>query len=91
MGPSYCAPANCTSGCDAKSECDPGWGSQWSTRGDCPLNVCCSEFGFCGTTEDFCGDKKVKKPSCKGGTSAASKVIGYYEGWSTSKGCKGRK
>ncbi|RDW84001.1 glycoside hydrolase family 18 protein [Aspergillus mulundensis] len=89
MGPSYCAPENCTSTCDAKSECDPGWGWQWSERSNCPLNVCCSEYGFCGTTEDFCGDEKVTKPSCPGGTSAGKKVIGYYEGWSTSKKCNG--
>ncbi|KAL4812079.1 hypothetical protein BDW67DRAFT_194002 [Aspergillus spinulosporus] len=89
MGPSYCASENCTSTCDAKSECDPGWGSQWSQRQSCPLNVCCSKYGFCGTTEEFCGDKKVTKPSCPGGTSASKKVIGCYEGWSTSKKCNG--
>lgn len=22
----------------------------------CPLNVCCSKFGFCGTTSEFCSD-----------------------------------
>ncbi|KAL2828494.1 hypothetical protein BDW59DRAFT_159698 [Aspergillus cavernicola] len=64
---------------------------RWGTlRGELPLNICCSEYGFCGTTEDFCGDKKVTKPSCPGGTSAGKKVIGYYEGWSTSKKCNGR-
>ncbi|KAK3299587.1 chitinase [Chaetomium fimeti] len=89
MGPAYCAPGNCTSTCDAKSECDPGWGAEWSQRSKCPLNVCCSEFGFCGTTEDFCGDNKVKAPSCPDGTSANSKLIGYYEGWSTTKACNG--
>ncbi|KAG7049801.1 glycoside hydrolase family 18 protein [Colletotrichum scovillei] len=89
LGPSYCAPANCTSSCGAKSECDPGWGSAWSQREKCPLNVCCSKFGFCGTTKEFCGDKKVKAPSCPGGSSAGKRVIGYYEGWSTTKACNG--
>lgn len=28
-----------------RSECDPGWGLQWSKSSSCPLNVCCSEFG----------------------------------------------
>ncbi|KAK7958032.1 glycoside hydrolase family 18 protein [Apiospora saccharicola] len=88
MGPSYCAPGNCTSECTAKSDCDPGWGSEWSSAEKCPLNVCCSKFGFCGTTEDFCGDKKVKKPSCKG-TSSNKRTIGYYEGWSTTRACDG--
>ncbi|KAL4772370.1 hypothetical protein BDW60DRAFT_207367 [Aspergillus nidulans var. acristatus] len=23
---------------------------------DAPLNVCCSQYGFCGTTAEFCGD-----------------------------------
>jgi len=50
----------------ACSECDPGWGANWSAHEKCPLNVCCSKFGFCGTTEEFCGNKKVNKPSCGG-------------------------
>ncbi|KAI0536383.1 chitinase [Xylaria digitata] len=89
LGPNYCAPENCTYGCTSKSECDPGWGPSWSERTDCPLNVCCSEFGFCGTTKDFCGDKRPKIPSCPDGTSAGKKMIAYYEGWSTSKVCDG--
>lgn len=48
MGPEFCAPGNCTSSCDQKSECDPGWGAQWSQAENCPLNVCCSKYGFCG-------------------------------------------
>src|SRR5947207_14711463 len=45
LGPAYCSTANCTSSCGEKSECDPGWGPQWSSREKCPLNVCCSKFG----------------------------------------------
>ncbi|KAH8649259.1 chitinase [Xylariales sp. PMI_506] len=89
LGPSYCAPGNCTNSCDAKSDCDPGWGAQWSAKESCPLNVCCSQYGFCGTTSEFCGDEKVTSPSCTGGNSAAQKIIGYYEGWSTTRACKG--
>ncbi|KAF2730320.1 glycoside hydrolase [Polyplosphaeria fusca] len=88
LGPDYCSPENCQSTCDQKSECDPGWGAQWSSKEVCPLNVCCSKFGFCGTTEEFCGSKKVKKPSCNG-NSASQKIIGYYEGWSTTRACGG--
>ncbi|KAG4435727.1 hypothetical protein IFR05_008777 [Cadophora sp. M221] len=88
LGPSYCAPANCTSSCDQKSECDPGWGKQWSSAETCPLNVCCSKFGFCGTTSDFCGTKTVSKPSC-GGSTSNGRTIGYYEGWSTTRACDG--
>ncbi|KAK3897848.1 glycoside hydrolase superfamily [Staphylotrichum tortipilum] len=81
MGPTFCAPGNCTSECNAKSECDPGWGAQWSQATKCPLNVCCSKFGFCGTTPDFCNGKTVPSPNCPGGKSADQKTIGYYEGW----------
>ncbi|RAH52514.1 glycoside hydrolase [Aspergillus piperis CBS 112811] len=86
LGPDFCGTGNCTSSCDAKSECDPGWGSEWSTAEKCPLNVCCSKYGFCGTTSDFCGNKTVKKPSCSG-SSADGRSIGYYEGWSISRAC----
>ncbi|KAF2719131.1 glycoside hydrolase family 18 protein [Polychaeton citri CBS 116435] len=38
-------------GGDAKAQCGP-----YGPPGDqkCPLNVCCSEFGFCGSTSEFC-------------------------------------
>ncbi|KAI5919754.1 glycoside hydrolase [Camillea tinctor] len=88
MGPTFCAKGNCTSQCGAKSDCDPGWGAEYSSAENCPLNVCCSEFGFCGTTEAFCGDNKVKKPSCSG-SSSNQRTIGYYEGWSITRACDG--
>lgn len=47
-GPTFCGAGNCTSTCDRKSECDPGWGIQWSNVSVCPLKVCCSQYGFCG-------------------------------------------
>ncbi|KAF7505727.1 hypothetical protein GJ744_000493 [Endocarpon pusillum] len=87
LGPDFCG-SSCISTCDYKSECDPGWGAQWSAAETCPLNVCCSKFGFCGTTSEFCGTKKVTKPSCSG-TSSNKRSIGYYEGWSTTKACDG--
>ncbi|KAH8899991.1 glycoside hydrolase [Thozetella sp. PMI_491] len=49
------SPASCGTGCqhncDAKAECGP-----YAADGkqSCPLNVCCSEFGFCGSTSEFC-------------------------------------
>ncbi|RDW86123.1 uncharacterized protein DSM5745_02765 [Aspergillus mulundensis] len=79
FGPDFCG-EGCTSSCDRKSECDAGWGMQWSNHSTCPLNVCCSKFGFCGTTTDFCGDKTVVSPQCSG-TSAHQRTIGYFEGW----------
>ncbi|KAK3292952.1 glycoside hydrolase superfamily [Chaetomium fimeti] len=87
MGPTFCAAGNCTSECNAKSECDPGWGLEWSQATNCPLNVCCSKFGFCGTSADFCDGKTVSSPECPGGKSADERTIGYYEGWNLGRSC----
>lgn len=47
-------------------------------------------FGFCGTTNGFCGDQQVKRPSCSVGSTKVNRVIGYYEGWSlTERSCNG--
>jgi hypothetical protein len=45
----------CQGTCNAVAQC--GMWSKTDGTGNltCPLNVCCSPFGFCGTTEDFCG------------------------------------
>jgi chitinase len=80
MGPDFCGDS-CISTCHYKSECDPGWGIEWSNATTCPLNVCCSTYGFCGVTPSFCGDNKVPQPSCPGGKSSDVRTIGYYEGW----------
>lgn len=54
----------------------------------CPLNVCCSVHGFCGTTVDFCGGNTVPHPQCDlGQRTADSRTIGYYEGWSHQRPC----
>lgn len=40
-----------------KAECGPlAPGDLYNT--DCPNNGCCSEYGFCGTTADFCATKQ---------------------------------
>ncbi|ELR02726.1 hypothetical protein VC83_00837 [Pseudogymnoascus destructans] len=88
LGPTFCGKGNCTSTCDEKSECDPGWGSMWSTAENCPLNVCCSEYGFCGTTPDFCQGNIPTSPSCSGGFSSDARTIGYYEGWNLERSCQ---
>ncbi|GKT65310.1 chitinase [Colletotrichum tofieldiae] len=85
LGPEYCG-ADCFSSCSEKSECDPGWGMQWSAASTCPLNVCCSKFGFCGTSQDFCDGKTVPNPQCSG-TSSDKRTIGYYEGWNYQRPC----
>ncbi|KAH8896309.1 glycoside hydrolase [Thozetella sp. PMI_491] len=84
-GPDFCGDG-CTSQCTWKSECDPGWGIQWSNASTCPLNVCCSKYGFCGTTSDFCGGAVVSSPECSGKSSDA-RTIGYYEGWNAQHAC----
>lgn len=77
---------DCVSGCDRKSYCDPGFGPEWAEVPNCPLNVCCSKYGFCGTTEEFCGDEKVTRPSCSK-DSSLQRVVGYYETWSPRRYC----
>ncbi|PGG98287.1 hypothetical protein AJ79_08924 [Helicocarpus griseus UAMH5409] len=86
LGPDFCG-EGCLSTCNEKSECDPGWGTEWSNASACPLNVCCSKFGFCGTSVDFCGGKTVPSPQCRAGKSADQKLIGYYEGWNLQRPC----
>jgi hypothetical protein len=41
--PAFCGSGNCTSNCNAKAEC-----GEYAVEGeqDCPLNVCCSQFGY---------------------------------------------
>jgi chitinase len=78
----------CKWNCDQKADCDPGgYGPEYVKHTTCPLNVCCSKYGFCGMTEEFCGEKKVKRPSCSVNGQGFSRVIGYYEGWSTGRPC----
>ncbi|GIZ44487.1 hypothetical protein CKM354_000768400 [Cercospora kikuchii] len=61
---------------------------------DCPLNTCCSEFGFCGTTSEFCNSKcqsncRLNPPPPAGSPrgQALRKVIGYYETWMDRSSC----
>ncbi|KAF5671745.1 hypothetical protein FHETE_3958 [Fusarium heterosporum] len=84
-------PAGCMSNCNAKSDC-----GKYAKKGNekCPLNVCCSEHGYCGTTKDFCGAKcqngcdEPKVPSGKSTRPVRDKVIGYYEAWSARRKCQ---
>ncbi|PLB55790.1 putative class V chitinase [Aspergillus steynii IBT 23096] len=99
FAPSSCAPDVCISNCNATAPC-----GQWAKEGEgnCPLNVCCSQFGYCGTTSDFCGKGcqdgygscgEVDRPSCSGASAENGRRIGYYESWahdSSSRLC-GRK
>lgn len=87
LGPDYCGDG-CYSSCDYKSECVPGWGIEWSNATTCPLNVCCSKYGFCGTTSEFCGAEVVSSPQCAmSGNSSTARTIGYYEGLNWQRSC----
>jgi chitinase len=86
-GPKFCG-KDCTSECDYKSECDPGWGMKYSNLTECPLNVCCSAYGFCGTLPSYCKGKGVASPKCdKANHSSDKRTIGYYEGWNYQRPC----
>ena len=71
-----------------KADCDPGtFGADYVIYEECPLSVCCSKWGYCGTTSDFCGNQTVNHPSCDSGNSV-SRVVGYYEGWASHRMCQ---
>ena len=98
FGDKYCGTTDespndvCWSNCDAHAEC--GKDALPAGKG-CPLNVCCSPFGFCGTTSEFCGTGCQSKSACNQPSSNATggnvqqRVIGYYEAWQNDKQCMG--
>ncbi|GAW17905.1 hypothetical protein ANO14919_073740 [Xylariales sp. No.14919] len=101
-GEKYCGTTDespneeCWSNCDAHAECgrfsDP-------PNKTCPLNVCCSQHGFCGTTQEFCEKTEDEETSCQSncdqpgsgasGGNVQKRVIGYYEAWNYKKKCIG--
>ncbi|KAJ3515636.1 hypothetical protein NLJ89_g1634 [Agrocybe chaxingu] len=48
---------------------------------ECPLKACCSAFGFCGVTDEFC------KPAPNGEPCQLTRKVGYYAGWAATRGC----
>jgi hypothetical protein len=94
FGPDWCAPDNCVGTCNATAEC----GQYAAEKGlECPLNVCCSRWGFCGTTEEFCQTGSNKNESCQSNcaqperkkcpSSWRKRRIGYYETWADGRSC----
>ncbi|KAF5382647.1 hypothetical protein D9615_002709 [Tricholomella constricta] len=61
----------------------------------CALKACCSAFGYCGVTDEFCStsgpDPCISNcftptlPSCS--ASRTMRNIGYYAGWATRRPC----
>ncbi|KAK7423413.1 hypothetical protein QQZ08_009091 [Neonectria magnoliae] len=87
LGPDFCGD-DCHFTCNYKSECDPGWGAEWSNTTECPLSVCWSEYGFCGTSSGFCGGVLVPSPECGQDQRTSDKrTVGYYEGWNYQRPC----
>ncbi|KAI8585352.1 hypothetical protein BDZ88DRAFT_433109 [Geranomyces variabilis] len=68
---------------------------------DCPLNLCCGKFGFCGQDPEYCTEVKDKPPGngcqshCEMEAPKESVVcsnvmkiqVGYYESWSSYRPC----
>ncbi|KAJ7636716.1 hypothetical protein FB45DRAFT_1024816 [Roridomyces roridus] len=84
-------PISASSNCDAKAQCGP---NAPAGEEECPLNVCCSQFGFCRTTQDFCGEgctsncNPANPARCgSDAQTALTKRIGYYEGWAAARSC----
>ncbi|KAJ5487608.1 hypothetical protein N7530_001908 [Penicillium desertorum] len=91
FGDTFCG-SDCASQCDAKPEC----GMDANPPGkSCPLHVCCSKFGFCGTANEFCDTSKGCQLNCgtasippgKSSKDVTNRVIGYYEAWSARREC----
>ncbi|KAI6091579.1 hypothetical protein F4821DRAFT_226439 [Hypoxylon rubiginosum] len=88
-GEANCGEGNCTSNCGATAAC--GRDSK-SGEVSCPLDVCCSYYGYCGVGTDFCDSPQpdapcqqgfgscstISAPSC-GGSSALGRSIAYYQ------------
>ncbi|KAH7121983.1 hypothetical protein B0J13DRAFT_531643 [Dactylonectria estremocensis] len=47
------------------------------------------QYGFYGTTKEFCGDEEVTKASCDVDSQSIKHVIGYYASSGTSRSCDG--
>ncbi|KAL2801744.1 glycoside hydrolase superfamily [Aspergillus granulosus] len=88
LGPEYCSPDVCVSGCDNKADCGPGGYGEYAEHSKFPINGCCSKRGYCGSTSEICNDTKVNRPSAEyNDFTPLRRVVGYYEGWSRKRAC----
>jgi hypothetical protein len=71
---SQCRPRDLGEGLDA-----PQCGRQAGNR-KCPNNLCCSKFGFCGNTHEYCDKDQGCQSQCHrhGGLSASTGKASYY-------------
>ncbi|KAK2686850.1 hypothetical protein QWA68_014718 [Fusarium oxysporum] len=78
--------------CGTNNVC--GTGPDYCSKAKC-INSCTykaecnpgNKFGFCGTTEEFCGKETVKRPSCNIGSQSVKRVIGYYGSGGATRKC----
>ncbi|KAK9292753.1 hypothetical protein L1049_020733 [Liquidambar formosana] len=49
----------------------------------CPGNICCSQWGYCGTTDDYCLPSNNCQSNCKGGGGGG--VSAYCSTWDANK------
>ncbi|KAI8904817.1 glycoside hydrolase superfamily [Gorgonomyces haynaldii] len=82
---------------DPNAEC----GLTSAAQAKCPLNACCSKFGYCGTSADFCtvvsgapglgcqSNCGTDPPTPVCDASVMSVKVGFYESWASSRpaGC----
>jgi len=60
---------------------------------ECPIKACCSKFGYCGWTEDFCNEDCQSNCELNPGPGACDdsqkmkKNVGYYESWAANRTC----
>ncbi|KAF2280023.1 glycoside hydrolase [Westerdykella ornata] len=66
FGADHCGADVCVSQCGAKATC--GRDSEGGNK-KCGLNICCSYYGWCGTTETYCKDPEPQfgKTPCQKG------------------------
>ncbi|KAI8402663.1 hypothetical protein FOFC_17979 [Fusarium oxysporum] len=54
---------------------------------DCDVRSTSAVRSMGNTTKDFCGKKTVNRLSCSAKGSPIRRVVGYYEGWATTRSC----
>ncbi|KAF7544087.1 hypothetical protein G7Z17_g10230 [Cylindrodendrum hubeiense] len=54
---------------------------------DVAISLATAVLALTQTTKDFCGSKKVSRPSCAK-DSGISRVVGYFEGWAQNRPCE---
>ncbi|KAF2166320.1 glycoside hydrolase family 18 protein [Zasmidium cellare ATCC 36951] len=85
------------SNCDAHAECGQFADPPGKT---CSPIACCSEHGYCGTSEEFCNGKCQGSVPCvphpapsgsKNTDNVYKRVVGYYEAWAARRSCQAWK